>query len=222
MTDVTAQNPNPNSYVDDYAPPAQVPGQAMNGDVVNDQLPPTENVSAQGTPTQPDASSPAPALQNNEDGADNLGGQDSEALEDQNIFDLLGISEAADSEKELFLDELQQVIWEDFVENDVELLLTSEELAEFKGLTDDSALSEDERQVRMIDYLEKLIPDLEKIMLEKALDLKEDMTRQRIADMMQNLANAPEKLDQVRQAQNLADNQQWRSVALTLNAIPVA
>lgn len=204
MTDVTAQNPTPNSYVDDYTPPAQ-------------------DASAQSEQADTAYQPQMPAPQDHEnDSTPAGGGEDSEALEDQNIFDLLGISEAAESEKELFLDELQQVIWEDFVENDVELLLTTEELAEFKGLTDDPSLSEDERQVKMIDYLEKLIPDLEKIMLEKALDLKEDMTRQRIADMIQNLANAPEKLDQVKQAQSLADNQQWRSVAVTLNAIPVA
>jgi hypothetical protein len=232
MTDVTAQNTTPNSYVDDYAPPAQMPQAPMQpSDQPDAPVQPLQQHSdSQDQPpqqdmamTQGDQNMTPPAVDSgSEVTATPSVNEDSEALEDQNIFDLLGISEAAESEKELFLDELQQVIWEDFVENDVELLLTAEEVAEFKNLTDNPSLSEDERQAMMIDYLEKLIPDLEKIMLEKALDLKEDMTRQRIADMLQSLANSPEKLEQVKQAQQMADTQKWQSVARTLNAIPAA
>jgi len=146
---------------------------------------------------------------------------ESESLEDQNIFDLLGISEADDTEKEQFLDELQQVIWEDFVDKDVELLLTEDELNEFKAISGHRSISEDDRQAEMIDYLEKLIPDLEKIMLEKALDLKEDMTRQRITEYLEHFQDNPASLEVMKQAQTFADAQQWRSVAKTLNAIPV-
>lgn len=226
MTDATAQNTTPNSYVDDYTPPAQTPQVSMQQDGDEPVQPPQQDMPAQQDPTvyQDDqAMTPPPVMEPADEQVAGQGSnEDSEALEDQNIFDLLGISEAEEDEKEIFLDELQQVIWEDFVENDVELLLTAEELSEFKNLTDDPSLSEDERQTKMIDYLEKLIPDLEKIMLEKALDLKEDMTRQRIADMLQSLSNSPEKLEQVKQAQQMADQQKWQSVARTLNAIPAA
>lgn len=143
----------------------------------------------------------------------------SEALEDQNIFDLLGINDASDGEKEVFLDELQQVIWEDFVENDVELLLTEDELKDFKAIADNKSMKEDDRQGQMIDFLEKLIPDLEKIMLEKALELKEELTRERIADYQDFYKSDTTKLDQVNSALSLADQQQWRSVAQKLNSL---
>lgn len=146
-------------------------------------------------------------------------GKASEALEDQNIFELLGINDASDSEKEVFLDELQQVIWEDFVENDVELLLTEDELKEFKFISTTSGLTEDERQGQMIDFLEKLIPDLEKIMLEKALELKEELTRERITDYQDFYKNDAAKLEEVTAALALADDQQWRSVAQKLNTL---
>lgn len=145
----------------------------------------------------------------------------SEALEDQNIFDLLGISEASDAEKEVFLDELQQVIWEDFVENDVELLLTEEELAQFKTISSEPGVGEEERQTKMIEFLEKLIPDLEKIMLEKALELKEELTRERIAEYQDFYKADQAKLDKVTQAVTMIDEDKWRTAAMTLNSLRV-
>ncbi|MBW7955814.1 hypothetical protein H3C66_03720 [Patescibacteria group bacterium] len=143
----------------------------------------------------------------------------SQALEDQNIFELLGITKATDEEKEVFLDELQQVIWEDFVENDVSLLLTEEELAEFKKIGEDTSLKEDERQGNMIEFLEKLIPDLEKIMLEKALELKEELTRERISDYQEFYKSDAAKLEKVNASLALADKQEWKNVAQTLNTL---
>jgi hypothetical protein len=143
----------------------------------------------------------------------------SEALEDQNIFDLLGISEASDDEKEVFLDELQQVIWEDFVENDVQLLLTEDEFQQFQSLSGDTSMSEDDRQAKMIEFLEKLIPDLEKIMLEKAIELKEELTRERITEYQDFYKADQAKLDKVNQALSLVDQNQWRTAALTLNSL---
>lgn len=143
----------------------------------------------------------------------------SEALEDQNIFDLLGISEASDEEKEVFLDELQQVIWEDFVENDVQLLLTDEEYTQFQAISNDTAMNEDDRQSKMIEFLEKLIPDLEKIMLEKALELKEELTRERVTEYQDFYKADQAKLDKVNHALSLLDQNQWRSAAMTLNSL---
>ncbi len=144
-----------------------------------------------------------------------------EAIEDQNIFVLLGIQEATEDEKNMFLDELQQVIWEDFVEKDVELLLTEDELKDFKVIAENKDLAEDDRQAKMVDFLEKLIPDLEKIMLEKAIELKEQMTRQRISEYMEHFKDNATQLEEVRKAQTLADAGKWKSVGDALNKITV-
>ncbi|MBW7943922.1 hypothetical protein H3C70_00815 [Patescibacteria group bacterium] len=170
---------------------------------------------AQPQPTDMNVPSVAPAPA----AADEAAESTSEALEDQNIFDLLGINKATDQEKELFLDELQQVIWEDFVENDVELLLTEDELKEFRKISENGEAKEDERQGQMIEFLEKLIPDLEKIMLEKALELKEELTRERITEYQDFYKNDAAKLETVNQALSLADQQQWRTAAEKLNSL---
>jgi hypothetical protein len=180
----------------------------QNSSYVDDYLPPRSMGSA--TPTSIPASmpttNPSPT-------------KASQTLEDQNIFHLLGVEDATEDEKEAFLDELQQVIWEDFLENDVDLLLTEEELAEFKKIADKPGLSEEDRQGEMVTFLEKLIPDLEKIMLEKALELKEEMMRERINQLLSQYKEMPEKVAQVHKALQFVDDQQWRSAAETLNAM---
>ncbi len=192
---MTDQNQN-NSYVDSYSPPTPAASAA-----------PTPSAPM---PTQPPASSTSSAP-----ASDTV----SQSLEDQNIFDLLGVQDATDEEKEGFLDELQQVIWEDFLENDVELLITQEELVEFKKISDRQDISEEDRQNNMIDFLEKLIPDLEKIMLEKALELKEEMMRERVNELLQLNAQKPDILAKVQHAQTLMNDQRWRDAADELNSI---
>jgi hypothetical protein len=141
----------------------------------------------------------------------------SQTLEDQNIFNLLGVTDGTDEEREAFLDELQQVIWEDFVENDVSLLITEEEMVGFRAIMEKG--DSPEVQEEMIVYLEKLVPDLEEIMLEKALELKEDMVRERIAGMKEYYAARPTDLEKIATAEQHLAQDQWRSAAEVLNAI---
>jgi hypothetical protein len=197
MTDQNIQNPNAASYVDDYAPPA-------------DQSNQSDQPAQASAPMNDPRITPMPAAES---------GQVSQSLEDQNIFHLLGLEEATDDEKEAFLDELQQIIWEDFLENDVDLLLTEEEMVDFKKIENKPGLSDEDRQGEMVEFLEKLIPDLEKIMLEKALELKEEMMRERIMELLDLYKEEPENLKRVQHAQELVDDQQWRAAAEELNSI---
>lgn len=139
------------------------------------------------------------------------------AIKDQNIFTLLGVEDSSDEEKEAFLDELQQVIWEDFIETDVKMLITEDEMTKLHQLMEKG--DSQEVQEEMIDYLEKLIPDLEEIMLEKALELKEDMVRERMAGMREYYSDKPESLQQINVAEKLADQDKWDEAAQTLNSI---
>jgi hypothetical protein len=142
-----------------------------------------------------------------------------QALEDQNIFFLLGVTEAKDEEKESFLDELQQVIWEDFLENDVELLITQEEMTELKTIMGQKPSNDLEQQEAIVTYLEKLIPDLEEIMLEKALELKADMVKERVEAMKEYYTAQPEVLEKLHKATTLMTDDQWREAAEVLNSI---
>lgn len=143
----------------------------------------------------------------------------SETLEDQNIFFLLGVRDGTDQQKEAFLDELQQVIWEDFLEFDVKLLITSDEMIQLQELLNSQTEKDLEKQEKIVVFLEKLIPDLEDIMLEKALELKEEMVRERASGLRQYYAEKPEKLQRLGEAEQLMDAGKWYSAAHLMNSL---
>lgn len=141
----------------------------------------------------------------------------SEKLADQNVFFLLGVDDGTPEQKEQFLDELQQVIWEDFLENDLELLITTGEMDRVNHILDDDGLSDLQKQEEIINYIEELIPDLEEIMLEKALELKEDMAKERVNGMREYYADSEESLTLINQAEQAFRQGKWRSGAEFLN-----
>lgn len=154
------------------------------------------------TPTQPTQTS--------------TGGQ---AIEEQNIFELLGVMDAEASEKEAFLDELQQALWEDFLDKDVSLLVTADQLKEIQTLRAQTTLPENERQEKLIAKVEKLVPDIEDIMLEKALELKEDMVRERLAGMKEYYAARPAEMAKIQTAEKEIAAGRWKAGAALLNSL---
>lgn len=211
MNDQTAQYQaqQTNSYVDEYVPPA--PGQDDTDSV---------GASAANQTTPSDSAGDNPAQDTASDDASlNL----QEDIESQNIFFMLGVEDGDDDLKEKFLDQLQEVIWDDFLTNDIELLLTQNELGEFKTYKEKVDASEGDAQEQakdeMVGYIEGLVPDLEDIMLEKALDLKADLFVERINGMKEYFAENQEKLAKVFEAEKQMYADQWKSAADVLNGI---
>lgn len=207
-------------------PDTQMPGQPMATPAMSDNGMPlasdhtTDGLSAASTP--PSSMPPAPVA----DPQDSLPTQSmastpeaAESLEDQNIFYLLGVDDGTEEQKSQFLDELQQVIWEDFLDTDVKLLLTEAEMQELERLEATKPDAKMEEQEEVIVYLEKLIPDLEDILLEKALGLKADLFRERIAGMREYHAANPQALTTVSEAEQLMNQEKWLSAARLLNTI---
>ncbi|MBP7700748.1 hypothetical protein KA111_01640 [Candidatus Woesebacteria bacterium] len=152
----------------------------------------------------------------------------SEKLDDQNIFFMLGAENGGEEVKENFLNELQDVVWNDFLENDVNMLITSEEKVKFdeimakRSALDPSQINGQEGeniQNALIAYLETLIPDLEEIMLEKALDLKSDLFVERIAGLREYNSGNPAILEQINRAEQLMNENKWHSASEILNKV---
>ncbi|MBU0576574.1 hypothetical protein KJ654_02840 [Patescibacteria group bacterium] len=197
---------DPSSYVDSYQPPtinrpASVPPTSV--------TPPT-SITSPISPIPPTALAPK-----QDQGSESL--QDPQSLQSQNIFFLLGVQDGSDEEKEVFLDELQQVIWEDFLENDVKLLITEAEMIKLQEIM--AKGDGPEEQEGMTVYLEKLIPDLEEIMLEKAFELKQDLVKERTAGMREYYLGNDTALGQLDKAEQLIDQDQWLQAAELLNVI---
>lgn len=145
--------------------------------------------------------------------------ENDQSLEAQNIFDLLGAADGEETEKEAFLDELQQVVWEDFVQTDAQTLLTESEFAEFSKIVNQPDVANEEMQEKALEYLEKLVPDLEDILLEKALQLKEDLVWERVMGMKEYFAGQDQQLQAVIQAEALFKQARWQDGAQLLNTL---
>ncbi|MDH5533078.1 MAG: hypothetical protein OEX81_01485 [Candidatus Pacebacteria bacterium] len=234
------------SYVDDYQPPQ--PAAPPSDDYQPFSVPAAPNVTqddglARDEPVIPvnetgssdvDADLPpvpeSPEVNNESSEVDNedIQSEDSpvvdnsplpnnQTLETQNIFDLLGVSDGKDDEKEAFLDELQEVIWEDFIENDTPLLLNEEQQNKLKEI--ESKGNTPEVQEEMLVYLEEILPDLEDMMMDKALELKEDMVLERISGMKEFYNDNQEALGKIGQAEELISQNKWADAGNLLNEI---
>jgi len=144
---------------------------------------------------------------------------ESETLADQNIFFLLGAQDGSTQEQEQFLDELQQVIWEDLLKSDLDLLITSQEKEKVDQILQDSNLDEIAKQEQILEYLDGLIPDLEEIMLEKALKLKQELVQERVASLRETLAQDQEKMAKLDEVDQLLAQDKWYSAGVLLNQI---
>lgn len=141
----------------------------------------------------------------------------SEDLKSQNIFDMLGLMNISDDEKNQFLDELESMIWDDFVVHDLELLLTSEEYAQARQILDDQIKQDEEKKEALIVYLEKLIPDLDEVLYEKALELKSEMMGERLNKLKENADEA--SLVKIKEAENAISQNHWKSAVSLLNQL---
>lgn len=197
-------------------PNTNLPNTTQTGHYVDEYLPPTDSMPSSGAPSVFDSasSSPMSVSDSNQSTA-----EATQSLEDQNIFVLLGVQDGSDEQKESFLDELQQVIWEDFLENDVQLLLTEQEMVELKAIVDKPAVDEAQKQEDTVVFLEKLIPDLEEIMLEKALELKEDMVRERLLGLREFYSQDNQKLSLLDGVEALMSQNKWHDAAKAMNGL---
>lgn len=139
-----------------------------------------------------------------------------EELKAQNIFEMLGLTKISDEEKNQFLDELESMIWDDFVVHDLELLLTSEEYAGAREILDKPD-QDDEKKEALIAYLDKLIPDLDEVLYEKALELKSEMLAERLSKTKDGADQAT--LDKVKEAEDLISQNRWKSAVSLLNQL---
>lgn len=142
-----------------------------------------------------------------------------QAIENQNIFDLLGARSLSAAEEADFLDRLQKTIWDDFLDNNVELLLTDEEVEGLIAIINRGDVNDDEKQSLMLEYMQKLIPDLDEILLEKASKLKKDLTMERIASLEEMYREDEGKMRQLIEVRKLVEEERWMEVADTLNLI---
>ena len=155
----------------------EAPSLTLNNGRLEPTPEPTAEPSAEPTleptpePTAKPSAEPTPEPVNEED------------LEKQNIFAMLGLKNLEESEKEAFLADLEQLIWDNFVEVELPLLLNSEQKAQADQILADQSKTENERREALLAYVEPFIPNLDEVMYKKALSLKKEMFEERVKKM---------------------------------------
>lgn len=178
-------------------------------------------VTKQAGQTIPTAQTEAPAIEKpeTEEVSDAIEDASSgQALEAQSIFEMLNIEDISAEEREEFLTELEELIWEDFVKTDLPLMLTTEEYAGAEEILN-SQKEEDQKKEDLLVYIEKILPDIEEIMYEKAIGLKEEMFMERIRKMEEAAVGDEQLLAKIAQAKSQAQAGQWQAAVETLNQV---
>ncbi len=142
----------------------------------------------------------------------------SQKLAQLDIFTMLGVTGTED-EKEQFLDELQDLVWQDFVDVDLMDKLEDRDMDEVEGILADDTLSVKDQQEKLVGVLQRIMPDFEDVLLNKALELKEDMLRERIAGLMEYYKDRAAELAKVNQAEDLVNDEKYKEAVDLLNGL---
>ena len=139
-----------------------------------------------------------------------------QSLESQSVFEMLNIDDITAEEREEFLSELEDLIWDDFIKTDLPLMLTNDE---YKGAEEilNSQKSEDQKKEAILIYVEKILPDIEELMYEKAIGLKEEMFMERVRKMEEAAVGDQDILNAIEQVKKLVQVGQWKTAVETLN-----
>jgi len=101
--------------------------------------------------------------------------------------------------------------------HDLELVLTSEEYAGALKILDAEDQKNNEKKENLIVYLEKILPNLDEILYDKALELKSEMMAERLSQMKKNADEAT--LAKIKEVENLISQNKWKSASLLLNQL---
>ncbi len=142
----------------------------------------------------------------------------SQSLQSQNVFDLLGVTSGTNEQKDNFLDEIQQAIWDDFVQYDLELLISKQDMVKANEIMK-QPITHDQKQIKLVEFLEKIIPDLEEILLRKALKTKRNLVIERVVSLQKLYASDKAAMDKLEEAKVCIEENRWTDCKNILNSL---
>lgn len=141
-------------------------------------------------------------------------------LEQVNIFDLLGVSDASQEDQTAMLAEFQDAIWMEIVESDeYAKKIGDDDLDAFEKIIDNTALDIEQKRNEMFNFLASRIDNLEIVLREKTNILKLELLAARVQGMSEFFANQPDKQAQVEQAGALIEAGDYSTAIQQLNVL---
>jgi hypothetical protein len=129
------------------------------------------------------------------------------------IFKLLGMGQITEAEKKKNLDEMEETIWQDFVETDLPEMLPQEQRERFLDLLKTSPSAE-----KVINFFGNpptggLPKDFEQKYLRKTLDFKAEIVKEQIETLLlANEGKDAQKVELLKVAKAAADQGSWKKV----------
>lgn len=147
-----------------------------------------------------------------------------ESLSSLNIFFLLGAQNLPQAEQDRYLEELQNVVWDNFISYDIHQFpeVNQQEVANVLAKYNKANLSTEDKlaqQEEILLLLEKYLPNLEDIILQKALQLKQQLVQERLLALKEKYADNQQASQQLMQAENLLQQEAWSAAAEILNSL---
>lgn len=140
-------------------------------------------------------------------------------LQNISVFSLLGISEetTSESEKQLFLTELESTIWEQVVEEELKEALTEEEMDTIDTILNNEETPVHKKRSAIVDFVHAKVPDIEEKLLHEAQVAKFNLLQERIDGLRVFYANNQEQINILNQAEDLVENEKVSEAIALLN-----
>lgn len=127
-------------------------------------------------------------------------------LATMDIFSLLGIENASDEEREMFLNQLQDAIWEEVVEDELLEKLTEEEVNSIEQTVNDENMSADDKRNALFSMLSDKVPNLEERLADSTNQLKFDLLGERVDGLREYYKDKPDQLSVLDQVEQMVES----------------
>jgi len=142
-------------------------------------------------------------------------------FEQLDIFTVLGVAQD-DPDREAFLQQMEEAIWEEIVENELADKLSDTELGQIESILDAKDVSQDGKRDQLFGMVVGRIPNFEKIVREYTMAAKRDLLSERLEGTKEFYTTTQpnaDKLSQVERAGQLFEAGEFSACAQALNAI---
>lgn len=138
------------------------------------------------------------------------------ALQTMDVFTLLGTT-GSPEDREAFLTELQDAIWQEVAEEHLASQLSDQEMDEISRVMDDTSLSVEAKRNKLFEVLGQKVPDIEKILEDKTIQIKEDLLTERLEGMMVYYEEDEDAMRRLEEADDLLLSEKYAEAVAILN-----
>lgn len=139
-------------------------------------------------------------------------------FEQVDIFTVLGVAQD-DPDREAFLQQMEEAIWEEIVENELSDKMSDADLDQIEAILNEEDTTMSEKRDKLFGMLVGKIPQFEVVVREYTMSAKRDLLFERLEGLKEFYAQDAAKLEQVNKADALFGEGQFTACVIALNAI---